>query len=145
MQQPIEIEGFTPDMLWTFAKVCVGLAALVILVYKVIDIARKEHDRKQLKERGPQNVLADEISKKIMAALEPRFQEIDRKLSTDKLRLDEHAQKMALLGAKQDMVEMGQKAICKGMMAMLDHEISGDSIETLRQARKDINNYLIDK
>ena len=43
------------------------------------------------------------------------------------------------------MIETGQKAICKGMMAMLDHEISGDSIDTLRQARKDINNYLIEK
>lgn len=41
-----KIEGISPSMLWTFCVVLVGLMALVVLVYKVIEIMRKEHERK---------------------------------------------------------------------------------------------------
>jgi len=139
------IEGFTPDMLWTFCQVTVGLAALVILGYKLVEIARKERDRKQLKERGPQNAIAGEISKKVLEKLEPRFQEIDRKLNNDKVRLDEHAQRLAALGSRNDVLEAGQKAMCRGVLALLSHEINGNSTDKLRDAQTDINNFLIDK
>ena len=45
------IEGITPAMLWTFCVVLVGLLALVVLVYKVVEIARKEHERRVNKEQ----------------------------------------------------------------------------------------------
>ena len=138
------IEGLTPDMLWTFIAVLVALAGLVVLGDKVLDVWRKHKARQEIK-TGPEGQLAEEISKKVLEKLEPRFQEVDRKLGTDKLRLDEHAQKLAALNIKSDAVEDGQKAICRGVLALLSHEINGDSSDKLRDALTDINEYLIQK
>ena len=35
------------------------------------------------------------------------------------------------------------KAICKGMVAMLNHEIDGNHVDKLKSARDELNNYLI--
>ena len=42
-------------------------------------------------------------------------------------------------------LEEGNKAICKGVLALLSHEINGNSIDKLQQAQDAINNYLIER
>jgi hypothetical protein len=37
------------------------------------------------------------------------------------------------------------KAICLALLAMLDHAIYGNHIDALEKAKKDINNYLVEK
>ncbi|MBQ6256223.1 MAG: hypothetical protein IJP78_07960 [Clostridia bacterium] len=138
------IEGITPQSLWTFLGVLVGLGALIVLADKVMDVWRKHKARKKI-ESGPESQLAEEISKKVLEKLEPRFQEIDRKLNNDKVRLDDQAQKLTRLGARNDTLEAGQKAMCRGVLALLSHEINGNSTDKLRDAQTDINNFLIEK
>ena len=41
MNQVTPIEGITPTSLWNAVVVLLGLCAVVVLVYKVIEIARK--------------------------------------------------------------------------------------------------------
>lgn len=42
-------------------------------------------------------------------------------------------------------VEEGQMHLCKAMLAMVDHSVSGNSIDKLKQAKEDLQNYLIEK
>ena len=42
-------------------------------------------------------------------------------------------------------LEDGNKVICKALMAMLSHEINGNSIDKLQQALSDMHDYLIER
>ena len=44
-----------------------------------------------------------------------------------------------------DSMETGQRAICRGVLALLSHEINGNSTDKLKEAQTGISNYLIDK
>lgn len=138
------IEGLTPSVLWytMFGLVCLG--SLIVLGDKVLDVFRKKHERDRLK-KEPEDKLAETISSKVLQNLEPRFSEIDRKLATDKSRLDEHTR---LLGAHEDKMEdiaRGNKVLCRGLLAMLSHEINGNSNDKLKASQQEITDYLIDK
>ena len=41
--------------------------------------------------------------------------------------------------------ESGQKVICRGILALLSHEINGNSVDKLKKAQADITDYLIDR
>lgn len=42
-------------------------------------------------------------------------------------------------------LEDGNKAICKALMALLSHEINGNSNDKLQKALSDLNEYLIER
>lgn len=136
----IPIEGITPGMVWTALAVLVAVAGLYVLYGKV-----RETYEKNKKLKDPENKLADEISAKVLEKLEPRFAEIDRKLANDKTLIDDHTRKLAEQRSHMDSLEAGQKAICRGVLALLSHEINGNSVDKLKEAQTGINNYLIEK
>lgn len=41
--------------------------------------------------------------------------------------------------------EEGQKVICRGILALLSHEINGNSNDKLKASQTEITNYLIDR
>lgn len=43
------------------------------------------------------------------------------------------------------VLEDGNKVLCQGMLAMLNHEITGNSIDKLRKAQDLMNEYLINR
>ena len=57
--------------------------------------------------------------------------EVNAKLSKDKGRIDG--------------LEEGQKVICRGILALLSHEINGNSVDKLKNAQQGITDYLIEK
>lgn len=57
--------------------------------------------------------------------------EVDRKLGTDNERIKS--------------LEAGNKALCRGMLAMLSHEINGNSIDKLTKAQEELQNYLVER
>lgn len=136
------IEGFTPDMLWPALKVIVGLCALVVLgdtVRNVFANAKKRKDAKR-----PE--LADEISEKVLEKLEPRFAEIDRKLANDKATIDGHTRQIEALNLRTDNQDAGLRALCHGMLALLDNaEKCGNGSQEITDAKKSFTNYLADK
>ena len=136
------IEGFTPDMLWTAMKVVVGLCALVVLWDKVRDVFASAKKRKDAKR--PE--LADEISEKVLEKLEPRFSEIDRKLASDKAAIDGHTRQIEALNLRTDNQDAGLRALCHGMLALLDNaEKCGNGSQEITDAKKSFTNYLADK
>ena len=44
-----------------------------------------------------------------------------------------------------DTLEAGNKVICKALLAIMSHEINGNSNDKLQKAMNDLNEYLIDK
>ncbi|MDO4549424.1 MAG: CTP synthase [Clostridia bacterium] len=60
-----------------------------------------------------------------------RIDSQDKKLDNDNKRLTE--------------LEGGSRECCKALLALLDHEITGNSIEKIKMARDDMNRYLIER
>jgi len=57
--------------------------------------------------------------------------DVDKKLTSDNERLE--------------VLEGGNRVICRGILAMLSHDINGNSIDKLIASQTEITNYLIDK
>ena len=131
----------TPDALWTFLTVAVGICALIILGDKVITVFRNWQKRRQ----EPEDKLAEEISAKVLEKLEPRFKAIDAKLSNDKATIDSHTRQIESLAKRADSTDSGIKAIDRGVLALLNHALHNGNTSELEEAQKDINNYLISK
>lgn len=130
------IEGITPGDLWIFLYVLVALAALILLIDKVIDVFRRY---KQRKEAGKPE-LADEIAGKVKDQLKPTFEEIDRKLANDKQRLDGHDRELGSLTKRMDQTESGIRVLIRGMLAMMEQDP-----DEQHKAMKSLKDYLIDK
>ncbi len=135
------IEGITPTMLWNFVLVLVGLAALIVLFYKIVEIMRKEHDRKEQKNQLSDKGLTDEIADKVLEKLEPRFQDIEKKLDTDKNRLDNHEANIKMLSSSISAVTEGMAVTCDALTAILDHELHNGNDDHMQKARDDLQKY----
>lgn len=57
--------------------------------------------------------------------------DVDTKLNNDHARLEN--------------LEDGNKVICRGILALLSHEINGNSSDKLKASQSEITNYLIDR
>ena len=42
-------------------------------------------------------------------------------------------------------IKKGNKVICKSIMTMINHELSGNDISNMKKMRDELNEYLIDK
>ena len=135
------IEGITPAMLWNFVLVLLGLCAVVILFYKVIEILRKEHERKVKKEQLSGKDLTDEIADKVLAKLEPRFADIEKKLGTDKSRLDNHESSIKSLNGSIESIKEGLQVTADALTAILDHELHNGNSDQMQKARDELQKY----
>lgn len=152
-QQVQKIEGISPAMLWTFMVVLVGLATLFVLGYKVVEILRKEHQRKLDRQQLNGQDITDKIANKVMEKLTPqieekfnkfeqsfdkKFEEIDKKLSEEQKDIESHATQLNDHENRVGRLEGGNKALCHGMLALLE------SNPNLGKAQTAMKNYLID-
>lgn len=137
------IEGITPDMLWTALIVLVGVGGLIVLGDKVMDVWRKHQARKQV--NTPESKLAQEISQMVIAKMEPRFADIERKFSNDKQSIETHTRQIGEINKRVDSLETGQKAQCRGILALLNHELHNGNSDEMEEAKKGMDNYLIEK
>ena len=81
----------------------------------------------------------------MLEKLEPGFAEIDQKLNNDNDRIDSHERRLSEQHDKIDSIEEGQRVICRGVLALLSHEINGNSNDKLTASHAEITNYLIDR
>ena len=150
-----KIEGISPDMLWTFCVVLVGLAALVVLFYKVVEIVRKERQLKSDRQTMNSQDITDRIAEKVLEKLEPkinakldeidgRFAGIEEKLRNDKNLIELHTRQLNENEDRVKKLEDGNKALCHGIFALLSHGVTGNSIDKLKKTQEAMKNYLID-
>lgn len=142
MEQIQKIEGISPDMLWTFLIVLIGLATLFVLGDKVVDVFRKAHERRTARTRlNSQDItdqIADKVTERLQARLDEKFAEIDKKLAADKENIDLHTRQLNAFETRVSQLENGNKALCHGMLALLEQNAS------LKNAQNAMKNYLID-
>ncbi len=135
------IEGITPDMLWTTMIVVVGLGALIVLGDKVAEVFRKRKERK----KQPDENLADDISRKVVAQMESRFAEVDRKLANDKAMIEAHTREINDLRQRVENTETGIRALCRGVLALLNQANNKGSQKEVQEASAEFIKYLTDK
>lgn len=130
-------------MLWTTLIVLVGVGGLIVLGDKVADVWRKHQARKKV--NSPENKLAEEISQMVIAKMEPRFADIEHKFSNDKQSIETHTRQIGEINKRVDSLETGQKAQCRGILALLNHELHNGNSDEMEEAKKGMDNYLIEK
>ena len=135
------IEGITPAMLWNAVLVLLGICTIVVLVYKVVEIARKEHERKEKKNKLADKDLTEEIADKVLEKLEPRFKDIETKLNNDKNRLDNHETAINSLNGSIETIKEGMQVSCDALTAILDHELHNGNADQMQKARDDLQSY----
>lgn len=141
MNQVQPIEGITPAMLWDFVLVLLGLCAVIVTVYKVVEIIRKEHERKEEKARRNGKDFTDEIAEKVLAKLEPRFKEIDEKLDRDKKRLEVHESYINQINTALSSIREGMEVSCNALAEVLDHELHNGNGSEMEKASAELRKY----
>lgn len=152
-KEVLKIEGISPDMLWTFMVVLVGLVALFLMGYKVVEIIRKEKQRRQEQQQLAGQDITDRIADKVMDKLTPqidekfaefsrsvdlKFEEIDNKLKSDKDTLTLHTTQLNDHESRVSKLEGANYSLCHGMLALLERD------PALTKEQKAMKNYLID-
>lgn len=105
----------------TFSQL-VGLAAVMLLLigaYNTVMSAVKTHREEQKRKDAPVNTLEQQVK------------DHGEKLKNDHERLSE--------------LEDSNRIIMRALMAMLSHEINGNSDEKLRASFDEIQNFLVEK
>lgn len=148
MEAP-KIEGISPEMLWTALIVIIGLGTLYVLYGKVRATWRAEKKEKRKAQELEGKDITDQIAEKVLERLTPqidekfakfdlRFEEIDKKLASDKETIEMHTRQLNEQEGRVSKLEGGNKALCHGMLALLE------SNPNLGKAQTAMKNYLID-
>ena len=143
-------------MLWTFLVVLVGLMALVVLGDKVMDVFRNaKRRRKEQRELDGQDItdrIADKVYEKLTPTLDEKFgeinqhfEEIDKRLDTDKETIDMHTRQLNAQEGRVDRLDNDTRALLHGVSALLGHQIDGNGVERLKKTDHAMKNYLIDR
>ncbi len=114
--------GFTSEMFAWFLVVLFGLFTIYSLF---CDVRKKFREEKHHREQPT-------------VSLEEKVKAHDRMLDNDKRRLDDMERKQA------DM-QRGQMANCKGVQALLEHELHNGNTTEMQDASKAISDWLINR
>lgn len=138
------IEGLTPGTLWTTIYGLIAICLIFMIVYNVYDAIYKINVRRKERKEAHAPDLADKVSKKILETLEPRFQEIERKLDMDKNRLDNHEGMISSMQETHRDTKEGLSAICKALLVITTYGNIGNN-EKVKEASTELANYLADR
>ena len=130
------IEGITPNGLWTFAGVAVGLLAVALMVFKLVEFIQNQNDRKNSASGEAQEPVRAISSR--LTSIEERLDSIDVKLDRDKRRLE-------ALEGKQNEIQNGFRALCTASLALLNHEMHNGNGEEMEAAQKGLQAYLVNR
>lgn len=132
------IQGISPDALWTFLYVLVALLVVAGLVFKVIDFAQGQKDRRKKKEQEMKGESQEPISgiRERLGIIESRLDSIEEKLDRDKKRLEQ-------LEGKQDDIQEGFRALCSAQLAILNHEMHNGNQDEMEAAQSGLQKYLL--
>lgn len=122
MDTNLTLSGATPDMLWTTLVTVVVICGVLVTVLTLIEKVQKLRTTNS----KPQDNILD-------------------MLKNDKNRLDAHEAAISEIRVKQRSLEEGQRAVCAGVMALLEHELHNGNSTQMEQASADINRYLLNK
>lgn len=83
-----------------------------------------------------------EIFKRWKAPQKDAAQDVEKKFSNDKQRLDEHQQELERQKKDIESLKESSRVTSAGVMALLDHELHNGNTDQMQDARDDIMEYL---
>ena len=128
-------------MLWNFILVALALCAVAVLVYKVVEIVRKERERKAQQALRGDASLTDEIAEKVLEKLEPRFEEIDRKLDRDKERLEMHEININGINSTLGVIKEGMEVTVNALAEVVDNALHNGNTAQMEKASNELRRY----
>lgn len=137
MQQLPAIEGITPVILWYTMIGLVGIGALIVLGDKVAKVFRDHKERKQNRDAERDGTIQGQLDR-LSETITKYIKESDAKFDRDNRRLN------ALEKQAAD-TNKGIKALARASLAHLQHDITGNHVESLKNAEKTITDYLTEK
>lgn len=138
------VEGFTPSVAWTTIYGFVGLCILITVVLTAYEKIKSLQEKKRRREEEGTPGLADQVSKKVLELLEPRFKDIEEKLDKDKDRIDNHERLLAGVQSTNEEIRAGLHAYGKTMLVLLNHSNVGESKE-VKEATDELNKFLAER
>lgn len=135
------VEGIVPSYLWIFVCVCVGLLTISLMIFKVIEFAQGQKDRKQRQQTNGDAGLADDVTAKVCERLEPKFEKINEKLAADKERLDSHEKRLNEQEQSLRKISKDTEQIMNVLDGLLMHFISGNDTEKLKAVKTELDRY----
>ncbi|MEG0785149.1 MAG: hypothetical protein RR389_06970 [Christensenella sp.] len=115
------LDKITSDQILAAAVVILALGAAFLIVANVINVVRGW--RKPKVEKN--------------ATLDEKLRQYDNYFATDKHRLEAHEKELTDL-------RDGQRALCTGVQALLEHELHNGNSSQMSDASKAINTWLLD-
>lgn len=140
MQNLPSIEGLTPTIVWyTFAGL-VGIGALVVLYGKVretIKAIRKDKSDQKAKEDDTVQGQLDKINKRL-DSIDTYIRETDKRFDRDNRRIN-------TLEEQSNDINKGIRALARASLAHLQHDITGNHVDKLKEAEGMITDYLTER
>lgn len=124
------IISFTPlQLIGVFLSTC----AAIVTILAAINAINAFLDKWKAKKQKPEDIQNDKIAniEKILLDHDKRFEKYDVILKKDSERLE--------------AIEESMKIDRKGFLALIKHAIDGNDIESLKESRKELEEYLINK
>lgn len=73
------------------------------------------------------------------------IKEIKKPSNDLKSQVEEHEKKLNKDNKRLEDIEEYNKAICKSLLALIDHEITGNGIDKLKTTKTELQNFLIER
>lgn len=131
------IEGITPDSLWISLSVLIGVGGIVILWDKVADVFRKHRERK-----NKEDIVHHAGIQEQLAAISEKLDNIDKFMQDTNEKFDRDNRRLNALEKQTMDTHNGIAALCRSSLAHINHDLTGNGIETLKKAQEEINEYL---
>ena len=124
------IISFTPlQLIGVFLSTC----AAIVTILAAINAINAFLDKWKSKKQKPEDIQNDKIAniEKMLMDHDKRFEKYDEILNKDSERLEK--------------IEESMRIDRKGFLALIKHAIDGNDIESLKESRKELEEYLINK
>lgn len=131
------IEGVTLEALWTTIGTLIALGGIIVLWDKVKEVFRK---RKQ--QRAEENAANDVTINDRLDKISHKLDQIDAFVHETDERFARDNRRLNTLEKQAEDTHKGIGALCRSSLAHINHDLTGNGIETLKRAQEEINEYL---
>ena len=131
------IEGITLEALWTTLATLVAMGGIIVLWDKVKDVFRKRKKEKA-EEAAASDVTLNDRLDKISVTLD----NLDEFVRETNERFDRDNRRLNALEKQAEDMHKGIGALCRSSLAHINHDLTGNGVETLKKAQEEINEYL---
>lgn len=138
------VEGFTPAIFWTTIYGFMALCLLFMIVFKVYEAIKTIQTDRKRKREAEKPDFAEEVSRKVIEKLEPRFSKIEENLDKDKSRLDTHEAVLNGMRDGQKEIRDGLTAMCKFLIVAGAYGSFGDDPK-IKEANADLQKFLAER